>query len=443
MYEFLVSLTAATIVIGAIYAYQTTKDALHPAIVLAPTLLFVYGVWPFILNSDGGLNRLFTHGELDYVGMLYLVSIVALYIGLVASGKPRERQAIRDRVRNRRDIFSLLLDDRTRKQVRSIAIFLGVIACFLYWYSIYLGGGIYESFNQAKGGGARLGSGYLSESVMLIYPAIVLLAVSRQGLKLRGADMTYALVFASPHLVQGTLGGRRGPLFLALMVLFIAWFIARGRRPTLKTTVIAVALIGASLIVVQSQRAYVYLGSQEQFQAERVTHVIDPTALTSNDYVAGVANVVRVNFFDNFYWGYRYFVTIFIRPIPRQLWPTKYEDVGADWVTQFARPGQSEFFQALGFSPPEGSAVGFISDIYQEFWWGAVIVIYFLGRGYVAMWRRHNLEGGLWTVLFVEMLILSVYIPTQSFAAFYHRLLFMGVITALTWKYYIRRSPQH
>ncbi len=43
------------------------------------------------------------------------------------------------------------------------------------------------------------------------------------------------------------------------------------------------------------------------------------------------------------------------------------------------------------------------------------------------------MKSGIWTVLFLEAMILSVYIPTQSLSALMHRYTFMAVLTLLLW----------
>jgi hypothetical protein len=102
------------------------------------------------------------------------------------------------------------------------------------------------------------------------------------------------------------------------------------------------------------------------------------------------------------------------------------EDVGgipdAEWVA------------AVGWIPLRGSAAGFITDLFLEFSWGALLFCYLLGRFYGALWRKAATLGGVWTLLFIEAAALSVYIPTQSVSAVFHRFLFMTIPTLLLWK---------
>ena len=66
-------------------------------------------------------------------------------------------------------------------------------------------------------------------------------------------------------------------------------------------------------------------------------------------------------------------------PVPRQLWPTKYADVGASWVTN-EYPGlghlsEREWMLGVGWVPLAGSTARAISDLWGEFSWGAVLAM--------------------------------------------------------------------
>ncbi|GAB4342114.1 MAG: hypothetical protein Kow0089_16940 [Desulfobulbaceae bacterium] len=433
--------TVLVILGGALYAYRKTRDGLHPAVIVALPLAYVYGIWPIVLNWDGGIEKLFGSERLFNVVLLYLVSIFAFIFGLTRLPKSRELLWIRGHRRSLANIFTLSFSERKKRELYRLSMILGFAGFAAYWYMIENVGGFVSAFSRAKGGGYAA-SGYIGEAVLLAFPAILLLALSRQGRKLRVQDIALALIYAAPHLIQGTFGGRRGPLFLVLSTLFICWHVAKGRMPSLRRAIIGFGVIGFAVILVLSQRQYVYIGSQADFEWTRIEDTIRAEQLEKNDYVAGVAHVMKVDFFQDFYWGYRYFVTLFIRPIPKQIWPTKYEDMGAVWLKNYEEEGQYAYESLLGFSPPRGSSIGFIADIYQEFSWGVVFVVFLLGRAYGAVWRRHVYRGGFWTMLYVEMLILIVYIPTQSFSAWFHRLAVMGVITWLGWRYYIKEDKR-
>lgn len=433
--------TVATgVVVGllALRAYGGTRDALHPAVLMTPLFLYMYCAWPLILNRDGGLYRYFSPGQLEHVALLYLLSISGLYLGLLSSMQQEAGQRGLSI-----DIFNLEIDETTRRQITRLALFLGAIAVAAYLYKVGNVGGFEAAYGRAKGGG-RAGSGYISESVLFSFPAVLLYAISRKPQKIAAGEIILALTMMTPHLLQGTLGGRRGPIFLALATLFVAWFIAKRVRPKMATAIIGIGICGLAVVFVWSQRQDLYLGSSGSVEVERVWEKIVPEGEVSrgNTYVAGAATVLMADKLDHAYWGYRYFVTFVIRPIPKQFWPTKYEDMDADWLLRYGDDVRAQrYYNTVGFVPLAGSAFGYVADAFLEFSWGVVLFSYLLGRVISATWQRHSSEGQFWSVLYIVMVVLSIYLATQSFTAWAHRLLFIGGMTYVFWRFFIK-SPQ-
>ena len=83
-------------------------------------------------------------------------------------------------------------------------------------------------------------------------------------------------------------------------------------------------------------------------------------------YASGL--ILSAEQLDHFYWGQRYFTLLFVRPIPKLIWPTKYEDLGLGWMVN--EPGtaglsdlglaESRWFPALS-----GLRGGFIADVFR------------------------------------------------------------------------------
>src|SRR5262249_12646939 len=160
-------------------AYSKTRDALHPAILMAPPLMFVYCASPILLNSNGGLLYFFSSGELGYVALVYLLTIIALYAGLLHAVGQSSSLRLRDAFR-----IQFSLTHERRKKILQLSIVLGVVAVGAFWYMIYNVGGFVAAYSGSKGGGWA-DSGYIGEAPTLAYPAILLWAISRQGKKLR------------------------------------------------------------------------------------------------------------------------------------------------------------------------------------------------------------------------------------------------------------------
>ena len=163
-----------------------------------------------------------------------------------------------------------------------------------------------------------------------------------------------------------------------------------------------------------------------------------------SNFVYGVGFVTVTRHSGQFTWGRELAVNLLVRPIPKQLWPTKYEDAGADWVTNHY-PGlghmtTDDWLNAVGWLPFAGSSAISISDLFGEFGWGAVLVVYLVGRGFAFLRSRRLSRGGVWDLLYFEALILSIYLATQSFSAFYHRYLILAVPTIIAWHLVKNRS---
>jgi hypothetical protein len=442
MFEFICLLTGAIIAGGMLWVYSKSGDALHPAVVIGPLFIYFYCVWPLILNRDGQLEQVFPQEDLIYTSMVFCLSIASLYLGLQKSKSISRTPAGSHHL----SLFAPALTPKARRRLYWTSLALGGLAVAAYWYSLENVGGFVAAYSRSKGGGWAE-SGYIGEAVLLSYPAVLLLALSRQGMRMvRITDVILALIILSPHLLQGTFGGRRGPLFLSLSALLMAWFVARSRIPSLRTIAIGVTTISLAVVAVASQRQHIYLGSDGEFDISRITELVGGSEVgegveEGNEYVMANAAILTANYHDEFYWGRRYFVTFFVRPIPKQLWPTKYEDMGFSTSAFGDEDTQSRFGSAVGFSPVSGASTGSIADAYLEFWWGVLPLFYLVGRAFAFVWRKHRLEGGLWTVILIEMLIPSVYLPSQSFSAWLHRVLIMVIVTVLVWNHWLKIGP--
>ena len=99
-----------------------------------------------------------------------------------------------------------------------------------------------------------------------------------------------------------------------------------------------------------------------------------------------------------------------------------------------------DWIAAVGWLPQVGSAAISIADLFAEFGWGAIVAFYLLGRGFTFLYDKRNRLGGVWTLLYLEALIPSIYLATQSFEAFYYRYLILAVPTVVVWR---MASVQH
>ena len=435
MFELLLATSALVLTAGTAVAYRRTRDILHPLLFLGP--LFLYGtvLEPWLVRNQ--LDRFFVNQkDVEVVLYLYLLSVAALAIGVL-----HRTHTKRDGGQGR-----VPIRQRDRLSLQRIAILLATVGLATYAYGILNVGGFVAAFSRVKGGGYT-SSGYTNEAMNLGLVAAALVALARYR---RGwTQGTLVLLFLGllPNLVQGTFGGRRGPLFLSLTGLVVAWLITRPQRPRLLALCCALTGVFLSVALVWSQRSFLYLGSDEEVNWGAFQTTLSQQEINEgSNFVYGAGLVSATRHSGEFTWGRRLAVNLLVRPIPKQLWPTKYEDAGADWVTN-EHPGLAhlttdDWLNAVGWLPLAGSSASSISDLFSEFGWAAVLVMYLVGRGFAFLRSRRLSSGGVWDLLYFEALILSIYLATQSFSAFYHRFLILAVPTIVAWNVFLHRQPR-
>lgn len=425
----LIWLTGGVVLTAMVVAYRSSRDPLHPLMFLGPILIYIYCLQPALLHQGDQLSPFFP----DRSVLVYVHIVNLLGVALFCAGCLR----IRVRFRDARSSPRTFTPPREMlRRLRSLAYLLGLFGVGNSLYMLSLRGGIIAAFSAPKGGGSA-SSGYLSESPMLTLPAIVFYLMSLHGQRVRPRNIAMILLFASPHLIYGLLGSRRGPLFLILAALLWSWYLVSSRRPSLRFILTSVALIGVMVAFVISHRRQLYLGSDFDFNPSLILQSFSSAEATPGDlYVVGSGQILNSRFHGKHLWGHRYAVTFFIRPIPKQIWPTKYEDSG---MPEFARGNPNcfdnrQWMQSLHWTPDRGSAVGFVADMYLEFGWGFAALSYVLGSLFNLLWQRAVTRKGLWTVLYIEASILSLYLPAQSVGAWLYRFLLLAIPSVFVWK---------
>jgi hypothetical protein len=148
--------------------------------------------------------------------------------------------------------------------------------------------------------------------------------------------------------------------------------------------------------------------------------------------------MIGAHYTGNYFWGRRYIAQILIRPIPSSIWPTKYEDFGVAEVLQNAGTG-STIREALGWEGAPGSAPGLVADVWVEFSWLVIPVLWLIGRAYGMVWSRALQHNGMWASQYTVLCALSLYLVMQTLEAVIFRLLLMSIPIWLTW-YWADRS---
>jgi hypothetical protein len=429
MFDILLVLTAIAIGMAMLIGYRSTGDAFMPMVVFGPMFLYTYVYSPAMLFYRGELEQVLPDpAQLEYVALLNLVGV-----GLFCMGCVSHSRAVPGNPGGGSVLAQIALDERTQARLFNVACVLGVIGVAGFAYMVNRGGGFWEVFSRPKPF-LDSPSGYVGEMPMMAYPAIVLLAITLRGRNILLRHVLLAFFFASPHLIMASLGGRRGPAFLILLTLVSSWYMARNRRPSIRTIVGMVVMAGLLMLFLVSNRKNIYLGSEKEIDTEAFRNrVVVTEASSGQEFIYSSGLILTAEYKQQFYWGLRYFSLLFVRPIPRQLWPTKYEDIGLGWMVDEPGTGgftEREWYEAVGFVPQVGSAGGFVADLFVEFWWYGLIGCYVIGRLYGYCWTRSVHSEQMWTMIYVELLALSVYLAAQSVGAW----LFPAVIlTGTTW----------
>lgn len=435
MFELLIWLTCLVPLAAALIAYLRTRDPLHPMVYLGLMMSYIYGILPAAYFYNDLISGIFRdESQLIFAQAVHLLSISACCAGCLW---PRTKSKATCLSGRRTDMTPNL-----RASMERLSFALAAVGLIAYFYYLSLAGGFVEAYSRPKGGYVQGVSGYVTSLPFLTILATALLALSRQGTPLRFSTAAFMLLFMCPHIIQGTLGGSRGAAFLSAITFAFSWYMARSKPPSFGLIVSTLFAIGVLMLSLKAYRQTLYLGSEKDVEAVPFTQLILPTELNLSDattYSWGLISVTHYH--QKFYRGRRYFAQIIVRPVPRQLWPTKYEDIGMDWMVN--RPGSggfayNEWDEAVGWAPQAGSSTGFVADTYAEFSWGGLIVSFLIGLLYGFLWKKAVILRTIWTVIYLEAAAVSVYLVTQgTTSAWMFRLLFLVIPTLLIWHFWI------
>lgn len=461
MSEVYLLLTAVVILAALLVSYRRTGDPLSPLVIFAPMLFYVYAYHPFVIQSrdislsestiaDGRLligetttaaNPLLHFfprpGDVEYILLVNLISVTAFCLGA-----SYYRRTAGDDQRFR--ILEQAASPRVRQRFFQLSLVLGTLGFVAFWWLVLRSGGLVRMFFHPKPFLVST-SGYIGELPMLTYPALLLLAACWQGQRLTGGRLLMWLYIASPQLSWAIIGKRRGTIFLIAAMLAACWFLMKNKKPNWTVILGGVGMLGLLLLFVMAQRH----ASPQLDLGLQATLTGNHPLTTGDEFVAAGATILASEKYEHHFWGARAISMFVIRPIPSALWPSKWQDMGLGWME--TQPGlygltTSQWNAALGFCPALGTAGGFVADAYLEWSWGGVLACYCLGLGFSWLWKQWGIHGGVWTALYIEAMILSVYLPSQSLGAWSYRFALLAVPTVIAFCVLIpnsrrKRSP--
>lgn len=393
-------------------AYVRARDPLHPAFVLGPMLLFLYvGVPLYLLQGDGFFGYL-TDEQAVFAQAINLAGVCALCGGILVGGRG---------VRFAEGACAAA----TGARVEPIAFFLGAMGLAGFVAGILGVGGFENAYGRGYGGGWS-DSGYARELYHLTISAILLLFATGEVGR-RGRAWLWIGLFAAPFLIHGTLGARRGPTFVIVVAVVAGSYLMRRTRPALGIVLAGGAALGVLLLVLVSNREHIYIGSDFELSGNPKTYI---DAGGGNEFLYGAGAIVATTKLNSFSWGGRYATVLLIRPIPRAFWPTKYEDAarwfGKNIEVNLGIDGD-EFIRVLGWRPTIGAAPGIIADMWIEFAWGGLAVLFLIGFAYGRTWRAAVMSASGASLAYAALLCLSLYLVLQTFEAMAFRFLVIVV----------------
>lgn len=430
MFELLLGLTGCLLAGYWLWSYGRCRDALQPAIYILPMMAYQYVVRPWFLYQNGQLQRFFEgSAALELSALVHLVGVWGFCAGCLPKGATQRAAPT----------STIPLSAQARQNLMRIALVLGCIALGLYYYSLVEGGGILKAFGRPKGGGARLASGYFAEAIGLCLPALVLLFLAWRHQRMHLGHWAIVLLLASPYLLTGFLGTRRGPTFMVLGGMAFTWFLVRAGKVGILRVLGAVGFVSLVAVVLFTNRPRLYIGSEQPLDwSAPWQYLRGLEASEGDDYVVATAHIATCHGTGKFGWGRRFLITYLVRPIPKQLWPTKYQDANRWLFGEEGGLSAQDFAAQLGWTPAAGSATGGVADVFREFSWLTPVAMYFYGMFFRVVWYGARTRQGVWILLYVLAASLSIYVPTQSASAVFHRFLFLSVPLVLLWHGMIR-----
>jgi hypothetical protein len=435
--EFLTILTCVAGLCIAIFKY---RDTLHPLAFIMPMSAFMYFYLPTQPACRVMKDVCFSPAQNSFVEIYSLFSILFLVVGCCFGSKERrvEGRGIPGGRKQR------VAKTKEGERITRVGVILGTVALAVFLINIYNQGGFIATYSAAKGsvGGAGLSSGYFRDPAFWAVAASLLLLLGAARSRNRTWHYIGVAVFITPLLLQGFLASRRGPTFMGIVSVVVGYYITHGKRPSAATLLLGGGTIGALLLFLVTFRGDIYLGSDllSRISMESAREAVNEklSKETTGNEAFYAANVIISSREKNrHYWGKRYATIIFIRPIPKQIWPTKYEDVGME--DYLVNVGLGTGDQLLIDVPP-GAATGFAADLYVEFAWGGLIVCGLIGWYYGWSWRKLRDGDGFGVINYGCLAAFSIFLIAQSVEAILSRYLVVIVPTAILWRLFIYKN---
>lgn len=392
-------------------------DVFHPIIFCVPQMIYLYVALPvYGLNNDEFefLSRAGYWNELanfQFIADLMCLSTIAgVWWGCRNAKK-----------------FAAPIPQQNPKAIFAIGITFGVLGSAAWLIGIINVGGFDAAYGHAYGGGWD-DSGYVRESAQFGFVATPLIILSRRHGGMKPRHWMLVLLFLFPLLVQGLLGARRGPTFLALAGVAGSYTLVFRPRIPFVFAATGAAAVGMLLLWLVANRDAIYLGSDQKLDGS-MSMMLQNWA--GNEYLFSSAIVRYVNETGDTFSGLRILAHMSARIVPHSLWPTKYADVVSALglnidLTQGAGIPVDRIATVTGWNIAVGAAPSFVGDFWLEFGMMAPIAIFIVGWLYGKLWSIGRSDPRMQPA-YVMLAALSIYLLTQTIEAWLFRGLLFGL----------------
>jgi hypothetical protein len=370
--------------------------------------------------------------QMTWVHANFLLGVFMLCAGTLVAGAPRGRTA-----GLRTPAPSM------RRRLRHAGFVLGAIGALGYATLILNSGGLSEAYGGSHGQGES-SSGYVREAPFLLIPGLLLFLVANVGRRLSRIDFLWIAAFSAPIAFHGLISASRGPTFMILVTLGVGQYMVKNQRPPLLVALGALGAIGVLVLLLVAHRDMIYIGSEE-FEFRGLESAIDFMGAPGpgNEYILGSATVIDTSITGEYQYGARYFIATVIRAIPREMWPSQYEDTIAFFgIKGISAQALGDFSKTLGWIAPEGASMGLLPDVWKQLWWFGQLLLFGLGWFHGFVWRRAVTLGGIWTLAHVILLALSIYTTQQTLQAMLFRFMFLAGSGWLVWRLLVKNTWQ-
>lgn len=407
------------------------RDVFHPTIFCVPQLLFLYVGLPLYGLATDEFEFLSRAGYWDELARFQLIADVmclALIVG-IWRGAHYARRA------------SAPIVQRNPNAILAVGVVFGLLGSLAWIVGIINVGGFDAAYGHAYGGGWD-DSGYIREAAQFGFVATPLVILSRCRGGMRPRHWMLVLIFLFPLLVQGLLGARRGPTFLALACIAGSYILVFRPRIPFALAATGALAVGLLLLWLVANRDAIYLGSNEKLDGS-VSMMLENWS--GNEYLFSSAIVRYVDETGETFSGERILAHMGARIIPHSLWPTKYADVVSALglnidLTQGAGIPVDRIATITGWEIAVGAAPSFVGDFWLEFGMLAPFAIFAVGWLYGRLWSLSRRDPRVQPA-YVLLAALSIYLLTQTIEAWMFRALLFGLPALVILRVITHQSP--